>query len=82
MDHFPSGAPSIDWIRHRIMLRGETTKSGKARAVPLATARLRAVLEWLRLQAEVEKKPDSALVFSDETGLPVGAFRTAWIRLC
>jgi integrase len=51
----------IDWIRHRIMLRGETTKSGKG-AVPLATARLRAVLEWLRLQAEVEKKPDAALV--------------------
>ena len=39
----------IDWTRHRIMLRGETTKSGKG-AVPLATARLRAVLEWLRLQ--------------------------------
>jgi hypothetical protein len=26
-----------------------------------------------------EKEPDEALVFSDETGEPVGRFRTAWV---
>src|SRR5829696_7238597 len=31
----------IDWKRQLILLRAETTKSGKGRAVPLATARLR-----------------------------------------
>lgn len=41
----------IDWKRQLIILRGETTKSRKARAVPIATTRLRAVLEWLRLDA-------------------------------
>ena len=69
----------IDWKRQLIVLRGETTKSRKTRAVPIATARLRAVLEWLRLDADGEKKPDDALVFSDEAGEPVGRFRTAWV---
>ncbi len=69
----------IDWRRQLIVLRGETTKSRKTRAVPISTARLRAVLEWLRLEADGEKKPDDALVFSDETGEPVGRFRTAWV---
>ena len=35
----------VDWKRQLIVLRGETTKSRKTRAVPVATARLRAVLE-------------------------------------
>jgi hypothetical protein len=61
------------------MLRPETTKSGKGRVVPLATTRLRAVLEWLQLQADGEKKPDAALVFSNETGECIGSFRTVWI---
>ena len=69
----------IDWERQVIVLRGETTKSRKSHPVPIATARLRAVLEWLRLEADGQKKPDEALVFSDETGDPVGRFRTAWV---
>jgi integrase len=69
----------IDWKRQLIVLRGETTKSRKTRAVPIATARLRAVLEWLRLEADDEIKPDDALVFSDEAGEPIGRFRTAWV---
>jgi integrase len=69
----------VDWDRQVVMLRPETTKSGKGRIVPLATARLRAVLEWLQLQADGERKPDAALVFSDATGESVGSFRTAWI---
>jgi integrase len=69
----------IDWKRQPIVLRGETTKSRKTRAVPIATSRLRAVLEWQRLEADGERKPDGALIFSDETGEPVGTFRTAWV---
>ncbi len=69
----------IDWKRQLIVLRGETTKSRKTRAVPIATARLRAVLEWLQLEADGEKKADDVLVFSDEAGEPVGRFRTAWV---
>jgi hypothetical protein len=37
-----------------------------------ATARLRAALEWLQLDADGEKKLTDAIVFSDETGEPVG----------
>jgi integrase len=69
----------IDWKRSLIVLRGETTKSRRTRTVPIATARLRAVLDWLRLDADGKQKPDEALVFSDETGEPIGSFRTAWV---
>jgi integrase len=69
----------IDFARGLITLRGETTKSRKTRFVPIATARLRAVLEWLQLDADGSKKADDALVFSDETGEPLGRFRTAWV---
>ena len=69
----------IDWERQLIFLRGETTKSRKTRVVPISTTRLKAVLDWLRLDAEGEKKPDGALVFSDEAGEPIGRFRTAWV---
>lgn len=68
----------IDFARGLIAPRGETTKSRRTRLVPIATARLRGVLEWLQLDAEGKKKPDDAWVFSDETGGPVGSFRTAW----
>jgi integrase len=69
----------IDLVRGLITLRGETTKSRRTRLVPIPTTRLRAVLEWLRLEADGTKKPDDALVFSDETGEPLGRFRTAWV---
>jgi integrase len=69
----------INLDRGLITLRGETTKSRKTRVVPIPTTRLRAVLEWLRLDATGEKKADDAAVFSDETGEPVGRFRTAWV---
>jgi hypothetical protein len=35
------------------------------------------VLEWLQLDTDGSKKSDAALVFSDETGGPAAAFRTA-----
>jgi integrase len=69
----------IDWKRQLIVLRGATTKSRKTRIVPISTTRLKAVLEWLRLDADGENKPDEALVFSDEVGEPLGRFRTAWV---
>ena len=69
----------IDEKRQMIFIRGETTKNGKTRIVPISTVRLKAVLEWLRLQADGEKKPAEAVVFSDETGEPIGRFRTAWV---
>ena len=69
----------IDWKRQLIVLRGQTTKSRKSRVIPISTARLRSILDWLRLDADGEKKPDDALVFSDEIGDPIGRFRTAWV---
>ena len=69
----------VDFARGLITLRGETTKSKRTRFVPIATARLRAVLEWLQLDADGQKKPEDALVFSDEVGDRIGRFRTAWV---
>jgi len=69
----------IDVARQLIVLRGVTTKSKKTRVVPISTMRLRAVLEWLRIDAAGERKPDTALLFSNEAGEPVGRFRTAWV---
>ncbi len=57
----------IDWDRQRIILRGATTKSGRTRRVPIATARLRAVLQWLRLDAGVRRRL-TMRVFSDGAG--------------
>jgi integrase len=69
----------VDLARGLITLRGETTKSRRTRLVPIATARLRAVLEWLQLDADGEKKPADDLVFSNEAGEPIGSFRTTWV---
>ena len=69
----------IDWVDQTITLRGPTTKSGKTTKIPIATLRLRAVLEWLRLDAAGQRKPDSALVFSNGVGEPIRRFRTAWV---
>ena len=69
----------VDKQRRLIVLRGETTKSRRTRTLPISTARLRAVLEWLRLEADGSEKREDALVFSDEAGEPVGRFRTAWV---
>ena len=41
----------VDWPRRMITLRGATTKSRRTRLVPVGTARLLAVLEWLRLDS-------------------------------
>ena len=69
----------IDSKRQLIVLRGKTTKSQKTHEVPIATQRLKAVLEWLRLDGDGRPQPDDAAVFSYETGKPVKNFRTAWL---
>ena len=68
----------IDWRAQTITLRGETTKSGRTRKIPIPTLRLKAVLEWLRLDAQRNFKPDEAFVFSNTVGEPIASFRTAW----
>src|SRR5262249_42972772 len=59
--------------------RGSTTKSKKTRAVPIPTARLEAVLRWLRLDAASEEKSADTLVFSDEIGDPYRVIRKSWV---
>ena len=60
----------IDWTRRMITLRGATTKSRRTRFVPIGTARLLAVLGWLRLDSKGEHKGDDVAVFSNEAGEP------------
>jgi integrase len=69
----------IDWATQTITLRGETTKNGRTRNIPIATLRLRAVLDWLRLGANGENKKDDAPIFSNAIGEPVRSFRKAWM---
>ena len=70
----------VDWDRDLIVLRGATTKSRKSRVVPISTERLRAVLTWLRLDAEGEPRADSTLVFSDEIGDRLPHWHDTWLR--
>ena len=70
----------VDFARGLIVLRGETTKSKKTRLVPISTQRLRAVLQWLRLDAEGNQKPEEMLVFSNEIGEPLPHLHDAWLR--
>ena len=60
--------------------RGETAKSGKTRWVPISTNRLQALLDYLRLDVEGQRKVSEALVFSNVIGQPIGDFRSAWKR--
>ena len=69
----------IDLERGLFTLRAETTKSKRTRLVPIATDRLLRVLEWLRLAAGGEPKPDQTLVFSDEAGQALPLFHQAWV---
>jgi integrase len=68
----------IDLGKGVITLRGQTTKSKKTRFVPIATERLGAVLEWLRMDADGEKKAEDAPVFSHETGEEAASARAGW----
>jgi integrase len=69
----------IDWKRRMVTLRGVTTKSRRTRLVPIGTARLLAVLEWLWLDSEGERKAADVPVFSNEAGEPLKTFKKAWV---
>ncbi len=71
----------VDLPRGLITLRGHTTKSGKSRLVPISTARLRDVLDWLRTDADGQDKPDDAVVSSNEVGEPLRLFHRTWQTL-
>ncbi len=69
----------VDLARLKIVLRGETTKSGKTREIPINTTRLKAVLAFQRLDADGNRKSADARVFSNAVGDPVDKFpRRAW----
>lgn len=71
----------VDLDRGVLTLRGETTKSRRSRVVPISTARLRAILAWLRRGADGLEKPDGSLVFSNEVGEPLRLFHRTWQSL-
>jgi site-specific recombinase XerC len=47
--------------------------------VPIGTARLLAVLAWLRLDSAGEHKADDVPVFSNEAGEVLKTFKKAWV---
>lgn len=63
------------WLR----LRGDTTKSGKTRFVPISTERLKGVLDFLRVDAAGKEKKTDARVCSNAAGEPIKYFRSAWV---
>jgi integrase len=66
----------VDWMKHRVIVRGETAKSAQSRAIPFdPKGRLATILEARRFL-----KPDR-YVFGTLTGDPVDSFRTAWETL-
>ena len=63
----------VDWHKHRVVLRGETTKNSKLHEVPFDPAgRVAAFLESRRFL-----KPDR-YVFGKAAGEHLASFRTAW----
>jgi integrase len=69
----------LDWKRRMLTLRGATTKSRRTRIVPIGTARLFAVMEWLMLDSAGQRKDDDLPVFSNEAGEPLKTFKKAWV---
>lgn len=67
----------IDFDRGLVVLRGERTKSQKTRRVPISTQRLRAVLEWLRMDAVGEKKSDQTLLLRSRLTRASAAHRSS-----
>jgi integrase len=67
-----------DLDRGEITLRGPTTKSGKTRAVPISTQRLRAVIQWFRTDDKGKSRPANAPLILNRFGKKIGSFRTSW----
>ncbi len=70
----------VDFKRGLITLRAATTKSKRSRVIPMSTDRLRDVLQWLRVDADEEWKPEEALVFSNEVGERLCFVHSTWMR--
>ena len=62
------------WLR----LRGETTKSGKTRWVPIATARLAGTLEFLRLDVDGRRRGGDSAVFANDREEPMLFPEAVW----
>jgi integrase len=67
-----------DLDSREITLRAPTTKSGKTRAVPISTQRLRAVIEWFRADDKGKVRPPNAPLIVNRFGKKIGSFRTTW----
>lgn len=68
----------IDWSEQVIHIRAEVSKSKKARTVPIATTRLRTLLEFLRIGPDNREKAGDAFVFTRGDDASLKSFRTAW----
>jgi integrase len=68
----------IDWERRVIHIRPENAKSKKGRIVPIATTRLRTLLEFLRIDGDKREKPAGTFVFTRGDDAALKSFRTAW----
>jgi integrase len=69
----------VDFDRRVIHVRPENAKSKKGRSIPIATTRLMAVLDWLRIDAAGAPKPNAAPVFSNRVSEPLRDFRDGWL---
>lgn len=69
----------VDFDRQVIHVRAENAKSKRGRSIPIATTRLKSVLEWLRIDAAGGQKDDAAPVFSNRVGEPLKDFRDGWV---
>jgi integrase len=68
----------VDLERDVITLRASTTKSSKTRQVPISTNRLRAVIQWFRIEANGSPRSAKSPLIVDEAGESIGGFRTSW----
>ena len=68
----------VDLERRVIHIRLEHAKSKRERFIPIATTRLKAVLEWLRIDADGEQKASDAFVFSTCNEDALNDFRSGW----
>lgn len=63
-------------------IRGEHSKTGKSRTVPIASQRLFAVLEMRKLGPDGQEHKPDAFVFGNEVGEQVDSIKTAWNGTC
>lgn len=67
----------VDLERGWINLKGRNTKSGKPRSLAI-NPQLKAILDFLRTDANGDDKPATCAVLSNECSEPIRSFDTAW----